>query len=246
MSELERTQLNLIKGLDKSKLPALMPPPGHPIGVFHPYPEKERSILGAGITLIIISFVVMSGRIYLNAFDKARKLSWDDGFCVFGWLCSAIWTVLWLTLRGYFRHAWDFPLSWYSPWYFKVIFATNFFLPAAQFFVKGAFIILFLRIFSPQKLIKWLLYALFVFSFFAYWVTLPVFSVYCVPKAGGFWTLESQLNCRHANTLGPIAGSLNLFIDLALLIIPLYMVSTLKLNQSRRLQLIAIFSTGTL
>ena len=64
--------------LDQNKIAAMPPPPGHPEGVFYAHPGKENSFLAIGIILIVLSFAFISGRLYLNAVNKGRKLGWDD------------------------------------------------------------------------------------------------------------------------------------------------------------------------
>lgn len=64
---------------DLKNLALLPPPPGHPIGVFYPSPDKERTFFAVGVALAVVAFLIIAGRVYLNASDKARKLAIDDG-----------------------------------------------------------------------------------------------------------------------------------------------------------------------
>ena len=64
---------------DVKNIGLLPPPAGHPRGVFYASPEKAYTFTAVGVFLAVITFVVIAGRIYLNAHDRARKLAWDDG-----------------------------------------------------------------------------------------------------------------------------------------------------------------------
>ena len=126
------------------------------------------------------------------------------------------------------------------------LFCAQVFLAFSQIFTKCAFIFLYFRIFSPSRPVRWSLYIIFVVAVCYPFASIGVIAAYCTPKPGKEWTVWNVPRCNNSTLLAPVIGAINLAVDVALFIIPLFVISTLKLSRARKWSLLAIFMTGFL
>ena len=119
-------------------------------------------------------------------------------------------------------------------------------LGPAQFFTKVSLLLLYLRLFSPSLGARRALYCATAFAFCLYWINIPVNSYYCTPRPGKPWTLSENEGCAKTILLAPIQGTLNVLLDIFILVAPISVIARLKMSRKRKFGVLAVFMTGTL
>ena len=126
-------------------------------------------------------------------------------------------------------------------------FAEVVLLGPSAFFAKLSLLLLYLRIFGPQKSTRYAIYISIAFAFCLYWINIPIEAYYCAPSAGKGWTLsEIGPKCWSTIILGLVQGPLNVLLDLILFILPIPVVIGLQMSFRRRMAVLAVFFTGLL
>ena len=110
--------------------------------------------------------------------------------------------------------------------------------------IKISTLLLFARIFPCQKF-KRILWAvgLFISTYITISVITTVFQ--CRP-VNGLWDLTVKSECVDISKLGIVVGSMNVLTDFLLLCLPLPQLWKLQMRRGTKLQLIGIFSIGSL
>ena len=115
------------------------------------------------------------------------------------------------------------------------------------FFAKGAIFLLYLRIFTVKRNMRYSIWFGLAFTFVLYWINIPFESWYCAPRAGDPWDLETiGKTCPHNIIFGLVQGVLSVALDLYIFIIPIPVVLQLQMSMKRRLSVIGVFATAFL
>ena len=121
--------------------------------------------------------------------------------------------------------------------------------PLGALSVKLSLFILYLRLFKPNRLTRWLIIIGMAACVIFYTVTIILNAALCVPSPQGpndtqAWILQSE-SCGWPEQLISVAqGAFGTFSDIYLLVIPLQMVMRLHLPTRRKLAISAVFLTG--
>ncbi|KAI4192670.1 MAG: hypothetical protein LQ346_004213 [Caloplaca aetnensis] len=143
--------------------------------------------------------------------------------------------------RGYGVHTWDFPISKITPTLLRELKAVTAGYGPTTFLTKLCLFILYYRIFSPNAIMRYLIYFGVAFNVIFYVVYTLFYTFYCLDATSG------STKCGRALKLfGVITTAINIADDFYILLIPLSAISTLQLPPARKLGLLAIFFTGFL
>ncbi len=101
-----------------------------------------------------------------------------------------------------------------------------------MFFAKLSLFLLYLRVFAPQRHMRYLIYFGIGFGFCLYWLLVPIEAYFCAPAPG------------KSVPVGLVQGPLNVVEDIFILLLPVRSVLNLHLPLNRKLQILGIFMTG--
>ncbi|KAJ6444955.1 hypothetical protein O9K51_03357 [Purpureocillium lavendulum] len=227
-------------GTDLCKVPAGVPPEGH-MPQFDADAPLATATIAVATVLTAISLFFTAGRIFVNI----RKLKWADYFALIAFVLDCAYTGLILAMTKYARHQWDTPACWFDPTYMKILFVQGTILGPVIFFAKGAILLLYLQIFTIHKPMRVAVYIGLVLNFLIYWPSVPLEIAFAAPRPGQNWTtlLTSGLP-EKLIYWGLVQGSLAVFIDLYIFVLPLPVLSKLHLSVRKRIGLCAIFLTA--
>lgn len=110
-----------------------------------------------------------------------------------------------------------------------------------MFLAKLAICLLFFRLFSPNRRMRWLIYFAIAYNFVLHLAGTLVAIFICLPGSAKFWTCSGKVT-----TLDIVISGMNIFSDFYLLILPVFAVSSLQMPAGRKLGIIAVFLTGAL
>lgn len=115
------------------------------------------------------------------------------------------------------------------------------------FFAKLSLFLLYLRIFSPDRWTRFLIYFGIGFTFVYYMVTAGILVGLCVPRKGESWPLALlSSRCHKALVMTYVQGIFNIVSDFYILLLPLPVIWKLQLPLRKKIGVCAIFMTGLL
>lgn len=122
---------------------------------------------------------------------------------------------------------------------------------AAAFFVKLSLFLLYLRLFKPDKVTRWLIYGGILVNGLFYFATIVIYTAVVPPSPGQSDTDRSWI--LHATKREPllkiftvINGVFGIFSDIYLLVIPIRSIFQLHLSIQRKFGVSSIFLIGIL
>ena len=115
------------------------------------------------------------------------------------------------------------------------------------FSTKLSIMLLILRVFCSvhRNLAYWLTWCLIAMNsiFYLLFFFIPIFE--CTPRAK-IWDKTVSGSCLDVNVLYLSSAIFNMVSDIAMLSVPIYMITKLQMSLQRKIGIIAIFSTGGL
>ena len=114
-----------------------------------------------------------------------------------------------------------------------------------MFFAKLALLLLYYRMFSPNRWTKIAIYLGITINGLFYLTSSTAILILCIPRRGeafGLWTYE--MRCSRARSIGDVQGIFGLVSDLYTFILPLPVLCKLQISFKKKVGIIAIFLTG--
>ncbi|KAK3386439.1 hypothetical protein B0H63DRAFT_382847, partial [Podospora didyma] len=232
--------------LDFTKIPIAHNPSGAPPN-FQYGPSLQPAILGSGVTLMSIAIVFVTIRLY-TGIKKAGKLFADDYLCLVALVFELTqWFVFYPALnQGMGKHTWDIPVSAVSEDVLKRQISTQMINCAAFFPAKGAILVFFLRVFGRLRWVRITCYVLLVLIVIAYGTPEVAWLARCIPHQGQKWDNTVLQRCESVQGIFIMTGVCSVALDLAIFIIPLPIIHSLKLDKQKKRGLAVVFMFGFL
>ena len=115
------------------------------------------------------------------------------------------------------------------------------------FFAKLSLLLLYLRIFSPDRWTRLFIYFGIGVIFIVYTVTASILVGLCIPRKGESWALGLlSSRCRDTMAMTYVQGIFNIISDFYVLVLPLPVVWKLQLPLRKKVAVSAVFMTGLL
>ena len=118
-------------------------------------------------------------------------------------------------------------------------------LGPTRFFAKTSLLVLFYRIFSPDKWFRYKLYGAFIFIALTTLSSIPMYLAICLPDDGDSWA-EAAKKCTKTSIYTYIPGPAAVAFDLFLIYLPASVVINLQMPLRRKIGVLGIFMTGML
>lgn len=236
-------------GYDLSLIPAGPAPPGETSNLIDPESHAWVARLCVYISLPIMIIVLA-----LRMIARQRTKQWgiDDYLCIFAAVITTLFCAFLVRQYSnpvYGRHFWDIPLSALDFDYMGMLVIVLVLYAMAAMFTKISLFALYLRIFSPSKASKRMIWGgLIVISIF-YTVSALITLIYCVPHPGdgGWGSTKSLTRCATPQMqITAASGVVGTVTDFYVMAIPLARVLQLKLTPKKKFAIAGIFLTGLL
>jgi hypothetical protein len=115
------------------------------------------------------------------------------------------------------------------------------------FFAKASLFLLYLRLFSPDRCTRNLIYFGLVVTFLVYLGTTVATGAFCIPRPGESWFgAVISLRCSKGLFMAFVQGIFNVISDFYILVIPVPVVLKLQLPLRKKIGVCAIVMTGLL
>ncbi|KAI1345672.1 hypothetical protein F5Y01DRAFT_322979 [Xylaria sp. FL0043] len=229
--------------MDPCQIPAGISPNG--VYNFENPPSLGPAVVAVSVVLGVISTAFGAGRLYINR----NILNSADYFTVAAVLVNIAFIGVISSQFRYYRHSWDIPVCWYTAEYLKLPFVQTILFAPAFFFPKAAIFLLYRQLFAVQKRTGIAINFGLLITLLVYLSNIPLAAVYAAPRPGHSWDsllLSLQANSRPFALGGTIQSAIGTLLDFYIFCLPLPILYRLQIENERRFQLIAIFSTALL
>ena len=113
------------------------------------------------------------------------------------------------------------------------------------FFSKTCLLLLFYRIFSPDRIFRYKLYGALAFIATTSLISIPIYLAICLPSSKGSWA-EGQTKCDKTLVYIYVQGPAAVIFDLFVIHLPASVIVHLHMPLRRKIGVLAIFMTGLL
>ncbi|OTB00282.1 hypothetical protein M426DRAFT_39596, partial [Hypoxylon sp. CI-4A] len=225
---------------DWCSIPAGRNPDGLPPNFENPQ-SLQPTFIAISSIMLTLAIIITSGRLYVNRntfrladYSMIVGLIFDIGLCG-----------IFLAESKIYRHVWDTPICWYDVWFLKISFAASLLTAPALFFPKAAIFLFYIQIFSVKKSINIGSKIGIAFALLAYLPPTLAFIHYDVPHAGQGWDdVLAQGMLEKGIPLSITMGVASVIVDVYVFTLPLPTIFSLNMNFSKKLQIIALFTTA--
>lgn len=232
---------------DFNELPAMIPPPGHTPNFIDPE-TLHLAVLGVGIATMTLMTVAVAIRVYTKAFIL-REMRIEEYFAIIATIGILVWDSLFIhaSENGFSRHLYDVRLVEVSNLSYQSYVAeiTN---ALTMFAAKASILFQLRRIFctgQSRDSVFWAIHALVFLSAAYYTSAVFTFAFQCSPREKT-WNAFMEGHCIDVASATVVAGAVNLFLDIGILITPLWAIWHLQLPMKRKLGISAVFGVGIL
>lgn len=229
---------------DLSGVPVGPPPPGISSNFLNP-PTLAPITVTVSILLLVWTLLFVVIRLHAN-FRAPRGLGIDDYFCIIATISAVTYMGLVFSLNRVARHNFDVPWLWIDAKYLKISYAENLMVGPTLFFGKSTILLLYLRIFTANKKMRYSVWSGLAWCFGLYWSYVPISAVYCSPRIGQTWSIYTVTNCPKLLLPALIQSALSIPLDLYIFILPIPIVLRLQMSLKRRMSILGIFGTAFL
>ncbi|MCJ1266643.1 hypothetical protein MMC22_006528 [Lobaria immixta] len=223
------------------------PPPGVTSNFDNPESRAYETVIVFTIYLTIMMSIFLL-RIYSKIF-VTRSLGWDDYTCVLGLVGTVASVGIFSnTLRyGVGRHNWDIEYDQFHD-IIKYLIVYILLYGPTIFLIKISILILYLRLFSPDRLIRSLICLGMGYTLLANSIVTISFGALCAPrKTQSFLEAYQTSQCvSNIDNLTITTSVVNLVGDIYILILPIAPVLKLKLSTRKKIAVVGVFMTGLL
>ncbi|KAF2461452.1 major facilitator superfamily domain-containing protein [Lineolata rhizophorae] len=208
-------------------------------------PDRGPVVFGVSTAMICISTVFVSLRMASRTLI-VHRISWDDYFMILAWAITfgLSFSICWGTSVGLGRHERDVPPVWDPPLK-KAEYAFSVLYNPSLMATKTSILVFFLTLSTNQKIFKWACWAtLFVVN--AAGLALTFLNIFqCVPVADAFKTPQPRgANCTDVVTLYLSSAPVNIITDLAILFLPMPILTSMRLPKKQKVILVITFGFG--
>lgn len=115
------------------------------------------------------------------------------------------------------------------------------------FFAKSAIFLLYLRLFTINRKMRYCIWFGLAWTFVLYWINIPFESWNCAPRAGDPWGIETVgKTCGDNIMFGLVQGVLAVALDLYIFFLPIPIILSLQMSLNKRLAVLGVFATAIL
>ncbi|KAI1462334.1 hypothetical protein F4805DRAFT_474313 [Annulohypoxylon moriforme] len=226
--------------MSDGKLYYAEPPPGQVRTPVNP-PTRRGDLMAAGISTTIIAGIALALRLYTRVYMLKKRLEADDWLVIAAYMISVAMLVFVKKDidHGLTYHVWDILQETYhiGERLYGLLAYLSFILSVS--FAKMSMLVLYLRL-APHMWFRWTCY-ICIAIIASYSITAAlVESLACRPLEG---IVDESLDAQCYDSY-PAYISLNIGIDIIILLLPIPLVIRMQLPKRQKISVILLFATG--
>ncbi|KAK1779922.1 hypothetical protein QBC45DRAFT_410361 [Copromyces sp. CBS 386.78] len=237
----------MASGWTLKDMPAMVPPEGQMPNFVNPE-TMHPVVLGVAIGTMVLMVIALVVRIFTKAF-LLRQVKIEDYSAILGTAGIILWESIFIyqSKNGFSRHLWNVRLvdiENLSYWNYlaEISYASTMFL------AKSSILFQFKRIFCPgsrRDPIWWCIHILLVLNAGHSLSAIFTYTFQCTPREKA-WKPLMDGHCINIAAAIIFGGAMNLFLDLGMLITPIWAIFRLQLPTRRKVGVSAVFAVGIL
>ncbi|KAK3324969.1 hypothetical protein B0H66DRAFT_587829 [Apodospora peruviana] len=226
-------------------IPAMQPP----LGVQPNFDNPETLhpvVVGVAIATMIAMVIVVGIRIFTKAY-LMREMKVEEYFAIIATAGIIMWDSIFIHVSygGFSRHLWDVRLV-----NVEHLAYVNYLAEISQaltmFAAKCSILFQLKRLFCPgqsRNAVFWALHVLLFLNAAYYLSAVFTFMFQCIPREKT-WNRLLEGQCIDVAAATVVSGAVNLFLDLGILVVPIWAIFHLQLPMKRKLGISAVFGVG--
>ncbi|KAF2962958.1 hypothetical protein GQX73_g10617 [Xylaria multiplex] len=237
------------------RIPALPPPPGVESNFHDPETREGLARIVVGLTYGLM-LVFLALRIYARI-GLTGSLHVDDYLSLAAGASITAFTGTSFSLFGnpLGPHQWNVPLSRFNESFMARTLSSIVLFALSSTFVKTALLSLYLRVFSPNRTARMMIWAGVATIVVFYAIAIALNIRFCIPLSmttpvpdRDEWARKLKAsNCSQpVYNLNAAVGLFGVVSDLYVLLIPISMIYKLRIPRNKKIGILAIFLTGLL
>ncbi|KAJ3568867.1 hypothetical protein NPX13_g6275 [Xylaria arbuscula] len=211
----------------------------------HDFPNRGPVVFAVTTGTLVLASVFVAARLACRKFI-VRQVSWDDYFIVIAWLLAfgLSFAIDYGATKGLGRHDADIPAEDGEPLRRAEYAFTVLYNPALMAF-KTSILIFYLRLSkNTQKVLRLASWAVLIIVNLAGTVLTLINIFQCDPVEAAFNTVDSAKQCIPLLTEFICSAPVNIVTDLAILALPLPVLTGMRLPPRQKVILIMTFALG--
>ena len=236
---------NLPPGIDPTKIPSSLPPPGE-ISNFQDPVTLTSTAIAVSSTTLALALILLCLRLFSTIF-VTHSVGKDDFTAVIAYLFAVGFAYLILNLTAFARLSWDFETALFTTTLAKTTFATQITLAMASFFSKVSILLLLFKVFSQNTTFRYANYLGILWAGLIAITTIVLDLAYCMPRVGeSFSSVSSISRCHGTRIEGAIVvrGAFIMALDFYIFLLPLPLLWRLQLATKKKAAITFVFMTG--
>ncbi|KAK3686135.1 hypothetical protein B0T22DRAFT_467399 [Podospora appendiculata] len=228
-------------------IPAMAPPPGSESNFVDPE-TMHPVVLGVAIATMTLVVMTVGIRVFVKGF-VLRDLRLEDYFAILAAAGIIVWDSIFVSvsMNGFSRHLWDVRFVDVRHMSFMNYLAeiSN---ALTMFAAKASILFQLKRLFctgQSRDSVFWSIQLLLFLNAAYYTSAMFTFIFQCAPREKA-WDMLMEGQCINVAAATVVAGAVNVFLDVGILVVPIWAILHLQLPLKRKLGISAVFGVGIL
>ncbi|KAH9876341.1 hypothetical protein J1614_004220 [Plenodomus biglobosus] len=213
-----------------------------PVGDF---PSRGPVVLGVSAATLALSSLFVGFRL-ISRFAIVRKPTWDDYTMMVAWMLAfgASFSICYGTTKGLGRRQENIPLEWLAPMKQSAYVFSVLYNPALMA-TKTSILLFYLTLSKTHKVFRWATITTLVVVNVG-GLALTILNLLQCRPLGAAWAspVPDSAHCTNVVTLYLSSAPLNIISDLAILFLPMPILTSMRLPRKQKIILVVTFGFG--
>jgi fucose permease len=211
----------------------------------HDYPSRGPAVRATSAATLVLCSVFVILRL-MSRFFVVKKPGWDDYTMIMAWVLAfgASLSIILGTTRGLGRHQDHIPEDWLEPMR-KSSYAFSVLYNPALMATKTSILLFYLGLSETQKIFRWAtISTLAVVN--AGGLALTILNIVQCRPVSAAWAspVPASAHCTNIVTIYLSSAPLNIITDLAILFLPMPILTSMRLPRKQKIILVITFGFG--
>ncbi|KAJ4361311.1 hypothetical protein N0V95_002013 [Ascochyta clinopodiicola] len=209
------------------------------------YPSRGPAVRATSAATLVLCSVFVILRL-MSRFFVVKKPGWDDYTMIAAWLLAfgASFSIIFGTTKGLGRHQDHIPDPWLEPMQ-QSAYAFSVLYNPALMATKTSILIFYLSLSETQKIFRWATISTLVVVNVG-GLALTILNIVQCRPVGAAWQspIPATAHCTNIVTIYLSSAPLNIITDLAILFLPMPILTSMRLPKKQKIILVITFGFG--
>ncbi|KAF2625391.1 MFS general substrate transporter [Macroventuria anomochaeta] len=209
------------------------------------YPSRGPAVRGTSAATLALCSVFVILRL-MSRFFVVKKTGWDDYTMIAAWMLAfgASFSIIFGTTKGLGRHQDHIPNDWLEPMQ-QSAYAFSVLYNPALMATKTSILIFYLNLSETQKIFRWATISTLVVVN-AGGLALTILNIVQCRPVSAAWAspVPATAHCTNIVTIYLSSAPLNIITDLAILFLPMPILTSMRLPKKQKIILVITFGFG--